>query len=66
MMNAEECTQRAAECDAKASRSEDQLVCHEFLGLSAQWRSLAVRELYLGLIQGSAEPEPAEEAGPAS
>ena len=64
-MNTVECTEHAAECDAKAAQSRDQLVCDEFLGLSAQWRSLAVRELYLGLIQGSAESEPVEEAGPA-
>jgi hypothetical protein len=64
MMNAVECTEHATECDAKAAQSHDRLVCDEFLGLSAQWRSLAVRQLYLGLVEASAAPNPAETAGP--
>jgi hypothetical protein len=59
MMNAAECNKRAAECDANAACSGSQIVSDEFLGLSAQWRALAVRELYLGLVEASAAISPA-------
>ncbi|MGZ3273010.1 MAG: hypothetical protein ACXWKY_10620 [Caulobacteraceae bacterium] len=48
-MNAAECNRRAAECAANAALSANEHVSLEFLGLSSQWRALAVRELYLGL-----------------
>lgn len=50
MMTAAECNRRAVECSANAALSAEERVSFEFLGLSAQWKALAVREIYLGLI----------------
>jgi len=59
MMNAAECHKRAAECSANAALSGDERLSLEFLGLSAQWRALAVREIYLGLVDAAGSTSPA-------
>jgi hypothetical protein len=50
MMTAAECNRRAVACSSNAALSDDARVSLEFLGLSAQWRALAVREIYLGIV----------------
>lgn len=49
-MDAEQCRERAAECAANALRSADESVSLEFLRLAAQWRAVAVRDIFLGSI----------------
>ncbi|MGZ6049191.1 MAG: hypothetical protein ACXWKN_12400 [Phenylobacterium sp.] len=47
-MTAEQCQQRAADCSASAAASLDGSVAAEFLMLAAQWRAMAVRQIFLG------------------
>jgi hypothetical protein len=47
-MNADECNRRASECAANAAVSADESVSLEFMKLAAQWRAMAVREIFLG------------------
>ena len=49
-MNANECHQRATECAANAAVAADQAVSLEFLKLAAQWRAMAVRQIFLGHV----------------
>ena len=53
MMNAEECNRHAEECAANATLASDEYVAIAFFGLSAQWRALAVREIYLGIVDAT-------------
>lgn len=62
MMNAEECNKRAAHCAANADMSSNDSLCNEYLALAAQWRSLAVREIYLGMVAAAAEDAPSNTA----
>ena len=57
-MNAEDCITKAQQCVVIAELSTDESVASEFLGLSAQWRSLAVREIYLGLVNAHTAKTP--------
>jgi hypothetical protein len=50
-MNAEACYARAAECAANAALASVESVALEFLKLAAQWRAMAVRDIYLGLVE---------------
>jgi hypothetical protein len=50
-MNAEQCHARAAECAANAALSSVESVSLEFLRLAAQWRAMAVRDIFLGFVQ---------------
>ena len=54
-MNAEECNHRASECATNAADSDDELISLEFLRMAAQWRAMAVREIYLGYVAVPAE-----------
>ncbi len=47
-MSADECNARAAECAANAALATANPVSLEFLKLAAQWRAMAVRDIYLG------------------
>ena len=47
-MDAEQCRERAAECAANALISTDEAVSLEFLRMAAQWRAMAVRDIFLG------------------
>jgi hypothetical protein len=47
-MNADQCHTRAAECAANALIAVDEVVSLEFLRLAAQWRAMAVRNIFLG------------------
>ncbi len=49
-MDAEQCRMRAAECAANAVISADESVSLEFLRLAAQWRAMAVRNIFLGAV----------------
>jgi hypothetical protein len=49
-MNAEECNKRAAICAENAAAASDGLVSIEFLRTAAQWRAMAVREIFLGFV----------------
>ncbi len=49
-MDAEQCRMRAAECAANAVISADESVSLEFLRLAAQWRAMAVRDIFLGPV----------------
>lgn len=53
MMNATDCNRHAEECAANATLSADEYVALAFYRLSAQWRALAVREIYLGIVDAS-------------
>jgi hypothetical protein len=53
-MNADECNARASECAASAAVSPLNSVALEYLKLAAQWRSLAVRENFLGQLGAAA------------
>jgi hypothetical protein len=50
-MNAEQCHARAAECAANAALSSAESVSLEFLRLAAQWRAMAVRDIFLGFVE---------------
>ncbi len=49
-MNSAECNQRAAACAANAALANAEAVSLEFLKLAAQWRAMAVREIFLGHV----------------
>ena len=59
-MNAQECHRRAAACTAYAALTTTNALSLEFLNLASQWRALAVREVFLGIID-----QPAAAALPA-
>ena len=48
MMNAEECNRHADECASNAAIAPSESIGLEFLKLAAQWRAMAVREIFLG------------------
>ena len=47
-MTAEECHARAAACAANAAVATSQSLSLEFLAMAAQWRAMAVRDIFLG------------------
>jgi hypothetical protein len=47
-MNADECNARAVQCAANAALAADESVSLEFLRMAAQWRAMAVRDIFLG------------------
>ena len=47
-MTAEECNARAFDCAANAAVATNQSVSLEFLTMAAQWRAMAVRDIFLG------------------
>ncbi len=49
-MNAKECNQRASDCAANAAIALDESVSLEFLRMAAQWRAMAVRQIFIGYI----------------
>jgi hypothetical protein len=49
-MNAEECNARASACAANAASATVESVSLEFLRLAAQWRAMAVRDIFLGHV----------------
>ena len=51
-MTNEECRRRAVQCAANASVSPDTSLAQEFLTLAAHWRAMAVREIFLGHVDG--------------
>ena len=55
-MTADECEGRAQQCAANASRALTESVSLEFLQLAAQWRAIAVRQIFLGHLDDPAEP----------
>ena len=52
-MTADECNKRAEICAEKAAAASDELVSGEFLKTAAQWRAMAVREVFLGCVDES-------------
>ena len=54
----EECHQRAAECAASATMSQDASVASEFMILAAHWRAMAFREIFLGHVMDPTEAIP--------
>jgi len=57
MMNAKECSQRAADCAANAAVAMDESVSLEFLKMAAQWRAMAVRQIFLGYVGDPVAPQ---------
>ena len=55
-MTADECNRKAAECAATAAAATDESVSLEFLKLAAQWRAMAVRDIFLGTMGEPIEP----------
>ncbi len=55
-MNSAECHQRAAACAANAALAGAESLSQEFLQLAAQWRAMAVREIFLGSIDAAPLP----------
>jgi len=53
-MNSAECNRRASECAANADIAVEELVSLEFLRLAAQWRAMAVRQIFLGFVDDPA------------
>jgi hypothetical protein len=49
-MNAEECEKRASDCAANAAIAPAEPLALEFLKLAAQWRAMAVRQIFLGRV----------------
>ncbi len=54
-MNSEQCNQRASDCATNAADCADESDSLEFLRMAAQWRAMAVREIYLGQVAVPAE-----------
>ncbi len=52
-MNAEECNARADECATNAAIAPSESIGLEFLKLAAQWRAMAVREIFLGHVENA-------------
>jgi len=63
-MNAEACYARAAECAANAALASVESVSLEFLKLAAQWRAMAVRDIYLGMFDHPADAPTGSSAAP--
>jgi hypothetical protein len=55
-MTADECNRRACECAANAAIAPIESVSLEFLRLAAQWRAMAVREIFLGDVGKTVSP----------
>ena len=55
-MTADECNRRATDCAATAAAAANESVSLEFLKLAAQWRAMAVRDIFLGTIGVAIEP----------
>ena len=49
-MNAKECNQRASDCASNAAIALDEPVALEFLRMAAQWRAMALRQVFIGHI----------------
>ncbi len=49
-MNAEECNERAEICAKNAASASNELISGEFLKTAAQWRAMAIREIFLGFV----------------
>ncbi len=49
-MNADECNQHASDCAANAAVAVEVSVSLEFLKLAAQWRAMAVRNIFIGRV----------------
>jgi hypothetical protein len=49
-MNANECNLRASQCAANAAVAADETVSLEFLKMAAQWRAIAVRQIFIGYV----------------
>ncbi len=56
-MNAQECNQRASECAANAAVAADPSVSLEFIKMAAQWRAMAVRQIFLGHVTSPGVPQ---------
>jgi hypothetical protein len=54
-MTSEECHERASQCAANAGAAVDPAVAMEFLKMAAQWRTMAVRMIFMGSIDVAAE-----------
>ncbi|HLI67089.1 MAG TPA: hypothetical protein VKU90_12055 [Caulobacteraceae bacterium] len=54
-MNAADCNARAAHCAANAELAGTEVVASEFLKLAAQWRAMAVRDIFLGVAADLAD-----------
>ena len=57
-MKAAECQKRACECAANAAISTTEAVALEYLTLAGQWRVLALRDDYVGILGELAPPDP--------
>jgi hypothetical protein len=55
-MNSEECHKRASVCAANAAIAPVESIALEFLKLAAQWRAMAVRQIFLGRVGEVAVP----------
>ena len=55
-MTAAECNRRASACAANAALANTEVLSLEFLKLAAQWRAMAVREIFLGVVEVPAPP----------
>ncbi len=55
-MTSEDCYRRASQCAENAAVSPTEAVALEFLKLAAQWRAMAVRRIFLGLVDMPVEP----------
>lgn len=55
-MTADECNRRACECAANAAIAPIESVSLEFLRLAAQWRAMAVRQIFLGDVGKTVGP----------
>jgi hypothetical protein len=57
-MNAKECQQHAAQCAVNAAAAADEKIALEFLKMAAQWRAVAVRQIFLGRMDTpSSQPD---------
>lgn len=54
-VTADECNERARACAANAAIAPVEAVKQEFLTLAAQWRAMAVRQIFIGQIARPAE-----------
>jgi hypothetical protein len=55
-MTIDECHERAGQCAANAELAVSEPVKLEFMRLAAQWRAMAVRTIFLGSVEATAEP----------
>jgi hypothetical protein len=49
-MTADECNARALKCAANAAEADNPALSMEFMTMAAQWRAMAVRDIFLGQI----------------